>query len=326
VALIALSICSQGQELDTSENPWSLTRAGWVGAELFAGAEFARLDALAQRLLKSGERANDGRFQLALLESGIEERINAWATSSPGISTKLVAEWKKAVPGSAYRPIVEVMVIRANAWALRGDGAAADVSPASWELFKEGNQAAREELAKSRQQASVFPAWYSHSIELAFETNRPREEIDALLHEGVQRFPGYFPLYFSYLNYLQPKWGGSFEQANAFILEQTMSPGNPDGEVLYARLYWFFDQCEVCVDRKYFERSKVDWVRLRKGFDRLIATYPGSERNLAAFTDFACRANDAVTYKRLRARVNPQVFGSMSRIPLERCDARFAPK
>jgi hypothetical protein len=326
MALISISICSQGQELDTSENPWSPTRPEWVGAELFAGAEFARLDALALRLLKGRERSRDGRFQLALLEGGIQERIEQWATASPGISTKLVAEWKKAVPESAYRPIVEVMVIRANAWALRGDGAAADVSPAGWELFRQGNQAAREELAKSRQRASVFPGWYSQAIELAFEMDRPREEIDALLHEGVQRFPGYFPLYFSYLNYLQPKWGGSFEQANAFIVEQTMSPGNPDGEVLYARLYWFFDQQEVFSDRRNFENSKVDWVRLRKGFDRLTATYPDSERNLAAFTDFACRANDAVTYKRLRARVNPEVFGSMSRIPLERCDARFRTK
>jgi hypothetical protein len=57
-----------------------------------------------------------------------------------------------------------------------------------------------------------------------------------------------------------------------------------------------------------------------------LDTYPDSKRNLAAFTDFACRANDALTYKRLRARVSAEVFGSMSRIPLERCDARFTPK
>ena len=325
-ALLSLSLCCRGQELDTSENPWSLTRAGFVGAELFGDAEYVKLEALAQRLLKTRERANDGRFQLALLESGIQERIDEWATSSPGISSRLVAEWRKAVPDSAYRPIVEVMVIRANAWAMRGEGAASEVSPAGWELFKEANQAAREVLAESRKRASVFPAWYSQAIELAFETEQPRPEIDALLNEAIARFPGYFPLYFSYLNYLQPKWGGSFELANAFILQQTMSPANPDGEVLYARLYWFFDQCDVCSDRKYFENSKVDWVRLRTGFDRLTAAYPYSERNLAAFTDFACRARDAATYKRLRARVNPDVFGSMSRIPLEQCDARFRNK
>jgi hypothetical protein len=322
-ALFSLSLCCRGQELDTSENPWSLTRAEWVGAELFGGAEFARLDALAQRLLKSRERAKDGRFQLALLDGGIEERIAQWATSSPGVSTRLVADWKKAVPDSAYRPIVEVLVIRANAWAMRGEGAASEVTAEGWQLFKEANEAARQVLMESRKRASAFPGWYSEAIELAFETNRPRAEIDSLLREGIERFPGYFPLYFSYLNYLQPKWGGSFEQANAFIVEQTMSPANPDGEVLYARLYWFFDQCDVCSDRKYFENSKVDWVRLRKGFDRLTAAYPDSERNLAAFTDFACRANDAATYKRLRARLNTEVFGSMSHIPLERCDARF---
>jgi hypothetical protein len=210
-ALISLSVCCQGQELDTSENPWSLTRAGWVGAELLGGAEFARLDALALRLLKSRERAKDGRFQLQLLEDGIGERIEEWATSSPGTSSRLVADWKKAAPDSPYRPIVEVMVLRANAWALRGDAAGSEVSPEGWELFNEGNQAAREVLADSRKRASAFPAWYSQSIALAFETNQPRKEIDAVLHEAVERFPGYFPLYFSYLFYLQPKWGGSFE-------------------------------------------------------------------------------------------------------------------
>jgi len=325
-ALLSLSLGGHAQELDTSENPWSLTRAANVGAELFAGAEFVRLDALVQRLLKNRERAIDGRFQLALLESGIEERIDAWATVSPGAAARLVADWKKAVPDSAYRPIVEVMVLRADAWHARGDGAAAQVSPAGWESFKARNEAARQVLQDSRKRASAFPVWYSQAIELAFETSQPREKIDALLLEGVERFPGYFNLYFSYLNYLQPKWGGSFEQANSFILEQTMSPDNPDGEVLYARLYWFFDQCDQCSDRKYFENSQVDWVRLRKGFDRLTATYPYSARNLAAFTDFACRANDAATYKRLRVRVDAEVYGTMSRIPLERCDARFAAK
>jgi hypothetical protein len=73
-------------------------------------------------------------------------------------------------------------------------------------------------------------------------------------------------------------------------------------------------------------RQFRDWVRLRTGFDRLTAAYPYSERNLAAFMDFACRANDAGTYRRLRARVDAQVFGSMSRMPLEQCDARFKAK
>jgi hypothetical protein len=159
---------------------------------------------------------------------------------------------------------------------------------------------------------------------VGFELNRSRREIDALFDEGITRFPGQLSVYFSYLHYLQPKWGGSFEEMDEFIRREVASPNNPHGEALYARMYWFVDQCDECGKESYFNVAKLDWQRMRKSFDALLAQFPDSQRNLAAFADFACRAKDAATYRRLRTRVQAEVFGLLAHQALEECDSKLA--
>ena len=205
-----------------------------------------------------------------LLESGIEELFSSWTTISPGAAAKLLADWKVRKPASSYRPIIEVISLRNDAWQARGDGYAAQVTPKAMSKFRALNAQSWKVLMDSRKGASTFPGWYSAAIGLGFELDMNRHEIDALFDEGIKRFPGQLSLYFSYLNYLQPKWGSSFEQMDEFIRRQVASPANPHGEALYARMYWFVNQCDECGTEIYFESSKLDWKRLRKSFDGLL--------------------------------------------------------
>lgn len=323
--LATTTVCAQSQELDASENPWSQSSPAAVGRELFAAAEYDRLETLATRLVRNRERMIDGRYQVDLLESGIEELFSSWTTISPGAAAKLLADWKVRKPASSYRPIIEVISLRNDAWQARGDGYAAQVTPKAMSKFRALNAQSWKVLMDSRKGASTFPGWYSAAIGLGFELDMNRHEIDALFDEGIKRFPGQLSLYFSYLNYLQPKWGSSFEQMDEFIRRQVASPANPHGEALYARMYWFVNQCDECGTEIYFESSKLDWKRLRKSFDGLLVQYPDSQRILAVYAGFACRASDATTYHKLRGRVQPEVFGMLAHQTLEECDAKLAP-
>jgi hypothetical protein len=64
---------------------------------------------------------------------------------------------------------------------------------------------------------------------------------------------------------------------------------------------------------------------MRSGFRLLMQQFPASAWNHANFTMFACRANDAETYWKLREKVNGGQFlrAAPRGISLEVCDERF---
>jgi ferritin len=322
-AFMAACLAARAQQIDASENPWSQSLPGPVGRELFANSQYDTLEALAKRLVANRERMVDGRYQIDLLEGGIEDTFSAWSTDSPGAAARHLAEWKKKSPASSYRPVIEAISLRNDAWKARGDGLASRVRPEDFARFRDLDGQAWKVLMDARKPASAYPGWYAAAIGVGFELDKSRKEIDALFDEGMTRFPGQLSLYFSYLHYLQPKWGGSFEEMDQFIRREVASRNNTHGEALYARMYWFVDQCDECARENYFEVAKLDWPRMRKSFDALLRQFPQSQRNVAAFADFACRARDAATYRRLRARVQPDVFGMLAHQPLEECDSRL---
>ena len=58
---------------------------------------------------------------------------------------------------------------------------------------------------------------------------------------------------------------------------------------MYARIYWAASQYQY--GPRLFQDSLVDWERMKKGVDDVLAQYP-DEWNLQNFAKFACLAND----------------------------------
>ncbi|MGH8184921.1 MAG: hypothetical protein ACREUC_00045, partial [Steroidobacteraceae bacterium] len=150
------------------------------------------------------------------------------------------------------------------------------------------------------------------------------EQVGALFMEGIKRFPGYHPLYFSYARRFSPRWGGNYVDADAFIESQVAAKTNPEGESLYARLYWLLDQYGGG-DADFFEDSLVNWSRMRSGFELLIERFPKGARNQASLASFACRVGDPVTYTKWRRTLDLGAFKDVAPdgVSLEVCDARF---
>lgn len=292
--------------------------------QYFSNEQYPKLEALFGELVASKERAEDGRYQLYMVTSGFDEWFGLLDEDVDRTLSRRLTEWRKQFPDSASEPIIEAIRMHALAWRARGGGFSNKVADEAWELFRKRNEQAWQILMDSRKTSSAIPTWYEVAISVGDDMDKPRVELRELFEEGIRRFPGYHPIYFTFTRQFSPRWGGDYEAADAFIKKVVAAKTNPEGEELYARLYWLLDQIGGSPEG-FFTDSLVSWPRMRSGFEILMKKFPHSVWNTASFAMFACRARDNVTYYRLR----PTVDAGLARLAgggaysLEVCDARF---
>jgi len=297
---------------------------GWQGPQYFGAGEYGKLEAFVADLMKSRARTDDGKFVLQMVSSKLSEWLELWDEDTDSTMKGKLAEWQEKFPSSAMQPIVAAMQMHATAWRARGRGYSSSVTDEGWQLFQERNARAWKILMDHKKQSSTLPIWYEQAILIGNDAGLPPAELRELFDEGIRRHPGFYPIYFAYARQFAPRWGGDYAAADAFIREQTAAKTNPDGEQLYTRLYWLIDQYEDG-SPSFFQESRVDWPRMRKGFEQLMIAFPKGEWNLANFAAYACRAQDSTTYGKLRPKLNARIFtgAGPSGISLEVCDARF---
>jgi hypothetical protein len=299
----------------------------WLGPEYLSEEQYAKLDALAEQLAASGELAEDGRPQLYKLARALAGYFETVPESFDWVWPGKFKEWRQRSPTSALVDIAEAMQVHALAWRARGHGFSSSVTPEGWKLFAERNARAWELMVAAKNPASPRAIWYQLAIDIALDADRDPSEVAALFNEGIKRFPDYFPLYFSYARQYSPRWGGSYQAADTFIRAQVAAKTNHLGDVLYTRLYWLIDQYNGA-DPDFFSDSRVDWIRMRTGFQSLMKQFPKGAWNQANFVSFACRAGDGPTYFKWRKTVDASEFQNAAPdgISLEICDARFTQK
>lgn len=326
-AWIAAAALAMGMTALAAEGPSDqlafMKEPEWLGQQYVGAREWVELDTLVEKLAASKERAEDGRFHLYLMTQAISHRF----LNVPGETHKSeFAEYRQQVPNSAFLPILEAMEMHASAWLARGQGLSSTVTPEGWQMFKERNEAAWELILAAKKTSDRLPTWYEQAISIGMDADVRNDELTAIFNEGIKRFPGYHSIYFVYARQFAPRWGGDYDSADAFINAQVAAKTNPDGEVLYARLYWLIDQ--YAADPDFFENASVSWPRMRAGFEQLMKQFPNGKRNQASFVAFACRASDAATYFKWRQSVHGGFFSQVASdgISLEVCDARFTRK
>jgi len=289
--------------------------------------EWAALDALVDQLAASGERADDGRFWLYMVSRAASDWFETLPDEYDDLLQQKFSEWQKQLPDSAYAPVLAAMQLHAAAWRARGRGFSSSVTPEGWALFRERNATAWTMIQAAKSKSARLPVWYEEAISIGMDADIPSAQITALFNEGINRFPGYHSLYFNYARQFSPRWGGDYEDADAFIKSQVIAKTNPEGDALYARLYWLIDQYGGG-DPDFFSESSVNWQRMRAGFELLMRQFPQSAWNQANLVVFACRAGDSATYFKWRRTVDRHEFSNAAPpgISLEVCDARFPRK
>lgn len=294
--------------------------------ELWRRRNYAMLDSLLDRWAKPDERFDDGRMHLTAVGRGVDFALSGhrdpkdWEQELAKIS-----EWRQKNPASTAVDIVEAAILQSWAWSARGTGYSRTVTPEGWKLFGERMKRAEDVLFGSKDRSSNNPLWFYEYMEVALQLRWEPAEFRALYDAAISRFPEFHPLYFSMIRSLEPRWGGSIEEIDAYIAEVVKQAKAQEGKIMYARLYWYLAGAEG-EDFVLFEDSAANWADMKDGFEQLIAATPKSNWNLNNFAAFACRAGDADTYRKLRKQIGEeQMYEDAwpSNFTMEICDERL---
>ena len=286
--------------------------------------QFVDVDRVIDRYAALRDRFDDGRFKLSAVHAMFAGLATSSASNAP--ADQIIKAWRAANPRSAGAAIAHATFWRNYAWAARGSGFADSVTPQGWELFQERLKSARTILEQTRKFASQNPLWYEEALEVSLGLGDGWDRQMTIYEEGIHRFPSYFPLHFHMLRALQPRWGGSEQQAAEFVA-QVLSATPPGGRAaLYTRLWWYVAQVST-PPSDIFTDYGARWADMQAGFETLAAQWPTSPWIFSSYAYFACRSGDMTTYavlgKKLGFRLMPNAFSK--NYPIDVCDRRAGP-
>jgi rhomboid protease GluP len=312
-----------------SDGPAMSHTIGCRAQQLFLAGDYRRL----HNLIRTGENwladQPDGSSSLAAVYSGLS-RLFSYSRLSAEEELSHLAAWRRALPGSAEPELVEALLYRDWAWAARGNGAAADVTRQAWAAFAYRSEMAAASLEDAHALASFNPHWYVLSLDVGLDQSSDTARLRLVFDEGARRFSSYSPLYRAMLRILMPRWLGSYQQVDSFIVDVAhLRPDwhiNPyDGDLaLYAHLYWMYAGLEGD-EINIFSETPARWNLMHVGFDRLRKLYPRSDYVLNGFARMACVAGDQSTYTQLRPLLEGHVAASAwsKQLPLSACNAKM---
>jgi hypothetical protein len=105
-----------------------------------------------------------------------------------------------------------------------------------------------------------------------------------VFERGVQFEPEYFYLYKQYANYLLPKWDGKPGDSADFAKRYANKLGGDPGDMLYFQIATEL----IRVGDGNFPVKEMNWERIQKGADLLVAKYGQNKKinNQLAFMAF----------------------------------------
>jgi hypothetical protein len=278
----------------------------WIKARvLFEQGKFDELNELAARYRDTGERTPAGVWKLSLIYEGLLQYAGYETPTLGGRPNKhqWVAMFSRAQEWINKKPSPAAYITLAKfrykyAWQWRGDGAANEVDAAQWKMFFANLKVAQSILSKHKAIAGVDPEWYVVMVDIARCEQWPSSKAAVLDQQAFKEHPYYYGIYYAVADGLQPKWGGSWGSLEEFADFATQTTKDHDGEALYTRVYRTAATCDCGV----FDKSMMDWKKMRAGFQDIQKQYP-NEWNLNSYAYFACRVNDKATAKVLLTEI-----------------------
>lgn len=269
---------------------------------LFHSRQFAVLDEDAAKYRESGARTSSGLWKLTMFYDGLSEVPNRDVTDEV-YWTALENEalkWVAAHPNSPAGHLVYAEFLMSRAWMYRGNGWGYQVRSEDWKPFHESMAKARQYLNKHKAVASRDPHWYDMMIRVATAQGWETQDFNALVAEATSRYPYFYQLYFSAMNYLTPKWHGSREEVEKFAQKAVKITRGEEGEAMYSRIYWAASQSNF--RERLFTDSSVVWAKMSKSMDEVLKRYP-DQWNINNFAYFSCLAGDADKTSSLMGRI-----------------------
>lgn len=266
---------------------------------MLAAERFDDLVVLARRLRESREKFSEGlekRYDLMVgLSSPPRGRESDWREWLAKFD-----RWEQRAPGNLDVQLGRARTMMKFAWEAREGKWGKDAGVDQTAEYKTRLATARVLLERIQQTQPEDADAYLILHELGLSEGWSKAEMHAFFERGIVIHPNYFRLYTAHAVSLMQRWGGDAGEWEAFAA-WAADRNKEMGDELYCRIAWAMRELHR---PDFFRETRVDWPRMRRGFDLIMARYPGNKWNRNAYAWFACRAND-----RLAARTQFQQLG-----------------
>lgn len=262
-------------------------------------ADFAALDALATEWWKTSARFSDGTWKLsAFFYVMVPKRAKTDPWTWPD-RIALFERWQAALPASAVPRTLIARAWVAYAWEARGGGFSDTVTADGWRLMEERLGKARAFLKENESVVKGHPGYYWTLFTVALGQGWSKREAQALHAEAKRAVPGFFDFDFARANFLLPKWYGERpNEWHAFARSLVGDPATDDGWEAYTRAVWA-TAGPGTKSTPTARESGAAWADLQRGFEVIMARYPGCAWNLNVYAYYAVQFEDRATARRL---------------------------
>ena len=258
-------------------------------ASLFAGEKFDELEKLADEYRRTEARTSSGLWKLTIFYSGFRPDGNIKDDKYWDELEAKVMRWVAQFPNSPTGHNVYASLMIERGWMHRGTSWAKNVKPEDWKPFEEQVSRARTHLMQRKEIASSDPRWYELMLDIARLQSWGHFRFNNILSEAIERYPGFYQIYFLAVDYYVPKWHGNRAEVEKFANLAVSKTKEREDNGMYARIYWYASQTQYTT--KLFTDSAVDWKKMSVGIDDVLARYP-DQWNINNFANFACLAKD----------------------------------
>jgi hypothetical protein len=257
---------------------------------------YAEIEKRMAQYRSSREEFLDGKSKLEVFYSGLADMRRNGTDAEWQKLEKRLLDWRKKHPKSVTAQVALAMTYYDGAHLARGNEFSNKVKPEQWELMQQRLDRGVEALTAAIPVKAQCPGWYLAAIDLLFLEGVEREAFDAVVNEGVARFPHMTNFHISQVHYLMDRWYGEPGDWQEYASRIADTKKGDDGDILYARCVWFL--ITMVDSRDAPELQEFDWARAKRGFEQLILR-PESHAASGAFAVAAWLKRDRATLKQL---------------------------
>ncbi|HQN12890.1 MAG TPA: hypothetical protein PK072_12885 [Quisquiliibacterium sp.] len=286
--------CAAAPEVDPADEGATVQRL----RRMYVDGRYAALDAVLDCLAGSSARFRSGRTGAGVAFQVLRQQLPGPPVEQ--VEFERVRRWLDERPTSVFAEFAALRLMYVEAWQLRGMKPDALTPDEARAVFQQRLEQAEGALRHAAPALGATPIWHSLMFAIALDARRPGTDPAAIFAQAVRRWPRHYDFYEAALSRMVPRWGGSWSVVDSAIRRWTARLAASEGESLYARLY----ASVFAGEGEDPHASRIDWRRLRRGFDDLVRRYP-DPLHVNAAASFACLHRDAAWYRAALARVDP---------------------
>jgi hypothetical protein len=265
--------------------------------------KFDWLDTTANELQKSKARFPGGDWKVRKFYEALITPANG--DNSPDseweeLLSKL-RKWVDLKPGSMTAQVALAGGLTGYGGKARGSGWASEVTKEGWKVHSERSDQAEKVLMAVEKNRMSCVNWYDAMHFVAKARGWGIDRYNHYFEEAVKLEPLYWDFYQDKAVYLLPRWYGKPGEWEQFAEEASNRIGGKEGNILYSVVCWGIRR--YYSSDEFFEKNKVSWERIKKGFVEREKIYGASYRYLNAFCLMAGAAGDRVTTRALLNRI-----------------------